>query len=191
MNIRIIIAAIFISFLVVSCKSTKQAQALRDCNYSFASISDLTVGNVVIQGKQSFRDLSLQETTGISQLLMARKLPISLTAHIAIQNPNNKTAAIDALEWILEVRNKEVAKGSIQQRIEVKSGQTIQIPIPVSTDVGSILKAFSMKEITEVMFNLSDASGIPVEAKLKIKPSIRVGKKQIQAPSYFVIDVLK
>lgn len=191
MNIRFLIISICISLLFTTCRSAKQAQTLRDCNYSFASVSNLKVGDIQIQGKQSFRDLSLQETTGISQLLMARKLPISLTANIAIQNPNSKIAAIDALDWILEIRSKEVAKGTVTKRIEVKPGQTIQVPIDVATDLGSILKAFTMKEITEVMFNLSDAQGIPIEAKLKIKPSISVGRKQIKAPSYFVIDVLK
>lgn len=191
MNVRILLIGFIASVVFTTCNTTKQAQAFRDCNYSFASVSNLKVGDVNIQGKQSFRELSMQETTGISQLLMARKLPISLTATIAIQNPNSKTAAIDALDWILEVRNKEVAKGTVTKRIEVKPNQTIQVPIDVATDVGNILKAFSMKEITDVMFNISDAKGIPVEAKLKIKPSLKVGKKQIKAPAYFVIDVLK
>jgi LEA14-like dessication related protein len=190
-HIRTVVIVCCFSMLFSACKSTKQAQALRDCNYSFASISNLKVGDVYIQGKQSFRDLSLQETMGLSQLLMARKLPVSLTAHIAIQNPNSKTAAIDALEWILEVRSKEVAKGEVTKRVEVKPGQTIQVPIDVATDLGNIFKAFTMKEITDVMFNISNADGIPIEAKLKIKPSITVGRKQIKAPSYFVIDVMK
>lgn len=185
---RLFVFIISIVF-VVSCSSVKQANNFKDCTYSFASIEDLKVGNIDIQGKKSFRDLNMSETTGISQLLMAKKLPISLTANISITNPNSKTASIDVLEWILLIKDKEIAKGIINNKIEVKPNQTINIPIPISTDIGTVLKAFSLSEITHIMFNISDISGIPVEAKLKVKPAIRVGKKEIKSPSFFIINV--
>jgi len=180
---------VILLFATLSCRSAKEAKALKDCSYSFSSISDLKVGTISMQGKQSFKDLGSAETIGISQLLMTKQLPISLTANIAITNPNKKTAGIESLEWILIVHEKEVATGNITEKIEIKPNEKIILPIPIQTDLSTILKSFSLKEISQLMFNLSDVKGIPLDAKIKIKPSISIGKKQIKTPAYFTIPV--
>lgn len=188
---KILLLSVISVMLFSQCRSVKQAKNLTDCNYAFVSITNFKVGETAMGGKQSFRDFNAQETSQISQLLMARKMPITLTANISIHNPNNKTAALDALDWIFEVKDKEVAKGAIKERIEVQAGQSVMVPISVNTDIGNVLKAFTIKEITELMFSITDKKGIPIEGKLKIKPSVKIGKKYIKAPNYFSVKVGK
>jgi len=180
---------LFILTLSFSCRSVKEGKTLVDCNYSFTSISDLTINGVNIDGKSSFRDIGMSETVKLSQALMAKKMPITLTANIAVQNPNSKVAALNTLDWILEIRGKDVAKGTTNERFEVDPNKTEELSILVNTDLGDVMKAFSLKEMKDILFNISNTKGLPVEAKLKIRPSFKVGKKEIKSPTYFTVDI--
>ncbi|MFW5851615.1 MAG: hypothetical protein ACOCWB_05280 [Bacteroidota bacterium] len=173
-----------------SCRSIKETQTLKNCSYSFLSISNVRVNNVSIDNKQSLRDLQTTETLKISQAIMARKIPVDLTAHISVHNPNLRTATLHKINWKLLLKDKEVADGVVIESYSIKPNETIEIPIAISSDIGSVLKIFSVKELMNMLFNLSSAS-IPEEAQLKIKPSIAIGRKTIQSPAYFTVNISK
>lgn len=174
-----------------TCRSVKETKALQDCTFTLSSISDVTVNGVSLQGKQSMRDLQLQESSRISQAIMARKIPIHLTAHIQVYNPNNQKAAINKLDWKLLLRNANVAQGSLNERYEILPKQTVTIPIDISTDIGSVMSAFSVKELTTMMFNMSSVQALSKEIELQVRPSLRVGRMNVKSPAYVTVDVLK
>ncbi|MFO7869789.1 MAG: hypothetical protein R6U95_10880 [Bacteroidales bacterium] len=171
-----------------SCRSIKETKALQDCNFSIASISNVTINGVSIDGKNSFRDLQTQESVSISRAIMSRKIPVDLTTHISVHNPNSQTASLHKLDWMLLLKKESVATGKITESYSIKANETISIPIHISTDIGSVLKTFSVKELKNMMFNLSSTS-IPEEAELKIKPSIRVGSMNIQSPGFITVPM--
>jgi len=120
---------------------------------------------------------------------MARKIPISLTAHVRIHNPNQKKAALNSLDWKLLLREHEVADGTISERYEINPNETIEVPIEIISDIGSVMKAFSVKELAGMMFSMSSIQKISKDIQLKIKPSIRVGKISVKSPAFFTVTV--
>ena len=173
----------------ISCKSAKHTKNLKDCSYNIVGISQLSAGSVEIDGKTSFKDFNANDVAGLSKLLMTKQLPISFTAQIAINNPNNQTAALQSLDWILLIKNQEVARGFLPNTIQINPYEKTIVEIPVNTDLSKLLSTFSMQELSAMLFNFSSKQAFKDDVKLKIKPAIQIGKKYIKTPNYFTIDI--
>lgn len=188
-NLFLPIVAILLCFTSISCKSLRHAKNLKDCSYSVVSISSISAGNIEIEGKNSFKDFNKNDMAGLSKLLMAKQLPISFTANVMVSNPNNQIAALHSLDWILFVKDQEVARGFIPHTITIQPHERITVELPVNTDLSKLLSTFSMQELSAMIFNFSSKKAFKDDVKLKIKPAIQVGKKHIKAPNYFSIDI--
>ena len=145
------------------------------------------VDNVSMDGKRSLKDLSPTDFTTISRGLMG-EMPITFTANVKINNPNNQKAELSALEWILLIKDVEVANGVIDKKIKIAPNQSITVPIDVETNT-RILKKFSLTEIKNIIFNISNSKGLPQNSTLKVKPAFKIGNTMIKAPMYYTIDV--
>ncbi len=177
---------IITSLFLISC-SLKQAKNIQDCKFSFQSISELKANDVSLDGRQSLKDLSPVEVAMISKGLMT-DMPITFTAHVKIDNPNNQSAELSALEWILLIRDVEVATGVVDEKVKIDAYKNIVLPLEVETNT-NVLKQFSLSEIKQIIFNIANSKGLPQNSTLKVKPAFVVGKTMIKAPAYFTIDL--
>lgn len=175
-----------VSLLLSSCNYSS-VKNIKDCSFALHSISGLMFDNVSMDGKRTLKDLSPADFTTISRGLMT-ETPISFTAHVSISNPNNQKAELSALEWILLIKDIEVANGVVNKKIKIGPNQQITVPINVETNTG-ILKKFSLTEIKNIIFSISNSKGLPQNSTLKIKPALKIGNKLLKAPTYFNIDV--
>ncbi|HPY82460.1 MAG TPA: hypothetical protein PLU45_03805, partial [Bacteroidales bacterium] len=75
------------------------------------------------------------------------------------------------------------------ERYEISPNETVEIPINIVTDIGSILKVFSVKELTSMVFSMSSIQTLSKDVQLKIKPSIRVGRMSIKSPAFFSVNI--
>lgn len=180
----LLIAITCLSF--ISC-NFNQAKNIKDCTFSLNSISEIWVNNISFDGKQSLMDFSPAEVASISKGLMT-DMPIIFTANVKIDNPNKQKAELSALEWVLLIKDVEVANGIVDEKVKIGANQSVTIPLDVQTNT-SILKKFSMNEIKSIIFNISSSKGFPQNTTLKVKPAIKIGSKLIKAPNYFSIDV--
>ncbi|MCQ2958805.1 MAG: LEA type 2 family protein [Bacteroidales bacterium] len=183
-RIIILLAASCLSFM--SC-NINHAKNIKDCSFRLNSISELWVNNISFDGKKSLMDFTPNEVASISKGLMT-DMPIIFTANITIDNPNNQKAELSALEWILLIKDVEVANGTINEKIKIGANQSISLPIDVETNT-SVLKKFSLAEIKSIIFNISSSKGLPQNSTLKVKPAIKFGSTLIKSPNYFTINV--
>ncbi|MDR2962659.1 MAG: LEA type 2 family protein [Bacteroidales bacterium] len=184
-----ILLPLFCIILCFGCKSVRQARNLKDCSYNIVGISDIQAGSVELDGKTSYKDFSVNDVAGLSHLLMKKQLPISFTAHIAIHNPNAETAALQSLDWILVMRDKEIARGFLPHTVHIQAKEKVVLELPVQTDLSALLSTFSMQELSAMIFNFSSKKVFKDDVKLKIRPAVQVGKKYIKTPNYFTIDI--
>ena len=185
MAMRKILLGFAVCIFCISC-NFNNAKNIKDCKFTFKSISELMVDNVSMDGKRSLKDLSPADFTTISRGLM-NEMPISFTAHVNIDNPNNQKAELSALEWILLIKDVEVANGVLDEKVKIAPNESVTIPIEVETNT-RILKNFSLTEVKNIIFAISSSKGLPPNSTLKVKPAIVVGKKMIKAPTYITID---
>ncbi len=172
--------------MFVSC-NLNNARNIKDCKFTFNSISNVTINDISLDGKSSFLDFSPNEVVKLSQSLTTGT-PITFTTLVNIDNPNDKNVEISALEWILLIKDVEVANGILDQKVKIKAKQNMSIPLNVKTNT-AIFSNFSFNEVKSIIFKMSKTNHLPQNSVLKIKPAIKIGSKMIYAPNYFTIDL--
>ncbi len=171
--------------LLSSCGIISNLSALSECEYRFHSASSPVVAGVNMSRINSYSDLSFAEGTVIVASILGGTLPLELTANVEVRNPGSVKANVNYMDWIAYIDDIEVARGTIEGFYEIQpnGGSTI-IPVQVNADLFDYLTGDNPKTMLNFAMNLADAGGEPVRIGLKIKPSVRIGKKNIKTPGY-------
>jgi len=174
-------------FLIFSCRTIREVKNFAQCEFSTTTIDNMRLANINVQDVSEISDINPLDVAGILKSVSQKTLPLSFVVNISISNPNEKLAALNYLEWIAEIDNVEIAKGVVKQRYEIPSGESITMPLNVGSD---LYKIFSQKEGRELIgksLGIKDDQNKPKNLKLKVKPSISVGKGYVKYPGYITV----
>lgn len=188
-KIRNLVYLLIISSLFVSCRSLLQANRLADCQYEFDSFSNVLVAGTSLDGVTKLSDLSFFDAGKITAGFLKGDLPMSLTANVAVINPNKRTAAVNSVEWIVLIDDKEIATGELTERFEVApNGGKALMPLKMNIDLAEALKSKDKGNLMNFAFNLTGKGGIlPSEVTIKVKPALKIGNKQVKIPGYITV----
>jgi len=175
-------------FILFNCRTIREVKNLAQCEFSTTTIENLKLANVNVQDASEIAEIGPLEIANILRSVSQKTLPLSFTINININNPNEKLAALNYLEWIAEIDKVEIAKGLVNQRYEIPAGQSIVMPLQVSSD---LYKIFSQKEGRDLIgkaLGIKDDDNRPKNLTLRVKPSISVGKGYIKYPGYIAVS---
>ncbi|MFN3316368.1 MAG: hypothetical protein ACK40K_06125, partial [Raineya sp.] len=178
---------LFFIVLLFSCRTIREVKNLAQCEFSTTTIENLRLANVSVQDASEISEISPLEIAGILRSVSQKTLPLSFVVNININNPNEKLAALNYLEWIAEIDTVEIAKGVVNQRYEIPAGQSIVMPLQIGSD---LYKIFSQKEGRDLIgkaLGIKDDENRPKNLTLRVKPSISVGKGYIKYPGFITI----
>ncbi|MCS6795271.1 MAG: hypothetical protein NZ516_04860, partial [Raineya sp.] len=150
-------------------------------------IDNLRLAGINLQEKTDISEVGALDIAALLKSFTQKSLPLTFTFNININNPNDKLAALNYLEWIAEIDKVEIAKGVVNQRYEIPAGENIMMPLQISSD---LYKIFSQKEGRELIgkaLGIKDENNQPRNLTLRVKPSISVGKGYIKYPGYIVV----
>jgi len=182
-------AFILLTLFLNACGIISNLNTLSDCEYRFHSAEDPVVAGIDMSRVSSFSDLSFAQAATILSSILGGSLPLHMTANVEVKNPGATKANVNQLDWIAYIDDIEVARGIIEGHFEIApNGGTTIIPVDVDADLYDYLTGDNPKTMLNFALNLADAGGEPVRIGLKIKPSLRIGKKSIKAPGYFKIS---
>lgn len=192
-NIKLIIVfSIVLSFpLINNCgllRQIKEMNAFTQCEFKFKNIGNATLAGVNIQNIKSYSSLKLSDIGKLTYAFTKNNLPLSFTLNLIVKNPNQTSAAMNNLAWILFIDDIEVASGTSNMRIEIppNNGQAIY-PIDITSDLKQVLSSKSLKAVVNFGLNLVDKGGKTTRVLIKIKPSIMIGNKTITYPGYISV----
>ena len=171
-----------------SCSFLKEISTLGKCEFRMGTLEQPAIAGIDVSRIKNFSDLTLVDVGIVSASFMRGELPLSFTLNIEVRNPNPATAALNRLEYMAYIDDVEVARGSLDQRVEIAAnGGITNIPLHLSTDLVRILNKDSRATLFNFGLNLADASNRPTRVTLKVKPTIMVGMMEIAYPGYFNI----
>lgn len=177
----------FLLLLTFSCRTFRELKNLAQCDFTSAGIDNLRLAGINLQEKTDISEVSVLDVASLLKSFSQKSLPLNFTFNININNPNDKLAALNYLEWIAEIDKVEIAKGVVNQRYEIPAGENIVMPLQISSD---LYKIFSQKEGRELIgkaIGIKDENNQPKNLTLRVKPSISVGKGYIKYPGYIVV----
>jgi hypothetical protein len=186
-------AIVFLTQCSVS-RQIKEARTFGDCKYAITSIDSVYLAGTDIRefrNVKSIKDLDPTKYPQLGLAILRKKVPLDLRVNLDINNPTNRVAAINQLEYIVLLSNNEIFKGILNRRIEVYPGTgSTKVPVQLSTNAYDLLTNDQTRESFIAMVQSLTGKGDTKPAKMtvKIKPTLAVGDKQVNYPGYITFE---
>ncbi|RAJ95645.1 hypothetical protein LX87_03393 [Larkinella arboricola] len=172
-------------------RQLSQAKALGDCKFNIASADSVYLSGIDIRKLRNMEDLNPMRYPQIAAGLLSKSIPLSARLNIDITNPTNKVAAINQLEYKIQLADQELFNGFINQRIEVApGGGSTRVPIKLNANAYQLLTDDKTRSaFTDLVRNMSGTNNTkPSVLTIKIKPTLALGNKKIDYPGYITIN---
>jgi LEA14-like dessication related protein len=172
--------------LFSSCKSISQGKNFAKCQFRMTTMDNINlVGVSISSNMQSLEDINFLDAAKImATFASGAEMPLTFIQNIEVQNPNPATAALNRLDWILYVDDKEITQGYHDQRIEVQSNQTVNMPLNFRIDLRKVINSGAADAFINLVMNLAKQSKRPSRIKIKVKPSFNIFGATVAYPGY-------
>jgi len=156
--------------IMPSC-SISQAIKLKDCEYTYSHISDVTFMDMTSKERKSIAGVTM-----MTRALLGKtdKVTMGCTIHIRVHNPNNQTASVDRLFYTVALDSIQIAEGNNIDPFVVAGQSTAIMPIRLSVDVKELMKEHSKGTMVNILKNFLNMSDTPTLVTLTLKPLIHV-----------------
>lgn len=175
-------------------KQIKEAKTFGDCRYAITSVDSIYLAGINVQEFKNIKNVKDLDPLKYPQLglaLLRKKVPLDLRVNLDINNPTNRLAAINQMEYIVLLSKSEVFRGILNRRIEVYPGTgSTKVPVELSTNAYDLITNDQTRESFIAMIqSLSGKSDSkPAILTVKIKPTLAVGDKQVNYPGYITFE---
>lgn len=170
--------------VVVSACSLMQAIALKDCRYTYAKMTDVS-----FLGMTSADMLTLTGPARLAVGLLGKSdAPLDFTIHLNVYNPNQTTAAMEALYYRVLLDSVQVTEGSMKESFMVVGGATEDLPIKLSVDMKALLRSDNRPVITRAIKNIIGLNADPTNVTVLLKPTVRMGSSLVTSPVFIPVN---
>ncbi|MDR1504311.1 MAG: hypothetical protein LBT43_17825 [Prevotella sp.] len=184
-----ILALLLVVTTLVGCDSVQQGLRstynLINCEYSYKSITGLT-----ISGMNLSNGLSVTSIPKVTSILSgtATSIPLNFTLNVNVKNPNESAALLHGLQYIVSVDDIEFTTGSINQTLNIASGQTQTLPLTIGVDLATLMKNNSKDAVTEIAKNFLGIGSKKSNVSLQLKPTFMIGNTPVASPMYIPVN---
>ncbi len=188
---RYLILVLILPLWIAGCSVKQQideAKTFAKCDFRFNEVRDLRLDDIDIQEVKKISDLSFKKAVRLATALTGKTIPLTLTLMIEGYNPNQEKAAMNRMEWICLIDDMEIATGAVEERIEIKPGETVDVPIAVTGNLKEIFSQKGKDTFLNKVFGLIGKDHEPILLKLKIKPTIMIGSWAMEYPGYITVE---
>jgi hypothetical protein len=179
--------------LIQSCginKQTRQIKALEECDYEIIAADSIFIAGTDVSQMVQDRTIDISRIPGLALGLFRKNIPLEAKLRLQIRNPTAEVAAINQFEYILLIKNEEIANGSVNEKVSVAPGGSEDVFVKLNSNVYRFFSnGRTLQEIAD--FIQGSAIGAPEKTglvTLKIRPTIQVGNKLVKYPGYITID---
>lgn len=179
---------LFFTIFLSSCSALKnmaaQTIAMKDCKYTYHSISDIVIADInATEGISAFtlpKIINLISNASTS-------LPVNMTLHLNVENPNSTQAGFERMAYQLDVDSIQLTEGEISKAFSVAPNATNILPINISVDLRKLITQENSEAVLTLAKNLLGVGSTPSNLTLRVKPTIKVLNRDVTAPRYIPI----
>ena len=176
-------AAVAVVALAAACNVTKDlenAYNLKDCKYTYRSISDVRVNNEslnLVSGAKLLAQLSSGKSIS--------SMPLQFTLNLNVENPHASAAAFQAMEYKVAIDSIEFTEGRVNEPFSVNAGETKTL----SVGIGRFFSGASRNAMMRIVQNLigwesKEQSTVTVQ----LLPTFNVGGVPVTSPVYIPVS---
>ncbi len=183
-HLSLIIALSLLLFTGCATNYKAQLAALGQFNYDVASVDQVRIAGRDLNSFDVSNGVPLASLPGIAFALLRQDLPLQGRVNLQISNPTKTLANINEFKYIIELGGKPLFEGSVDENIRLNTGQSMVLPLTFSANIFGVAKEQGFDKVLNDIFTKKSNGFIA----LKIKPSIKVGNKNIFYPGYITVD---
>lgn len=163
------------------------AYTLSQCKYSYKSLNNIQLAGLHLSDAGS---LSISNLASIATILAGGKqqtIPLSMTLALNVKNPNNAIAALNGLEYAIEVENMEFTTGKLNVPLNINPGETKILSLNIGMDLKSLMNRYSQERVAGEMSSFLGISGNPTNITVKLWPTLMIGNTPFKSPTYIPV----
>jgi len=179
---------LFFTIFLSSCSALKnmaaQTIAMKDCKYTYHSISDIAIAD--INAAKGISAFTLPKVINFISNA-SDSIPMNLILNLNVENPNSTQAGFERMAYQLDVDSIRLTEGEISQAFSVAPNATNILPINVSVDLRKLIAQENSEVILALAKNLLGIGSTPSNLTLRVKPTIKVLNRDVTVPKYIPI----
>jgi hypothetical protein len=191
MKRKILAAIILVTTLFFSsCDVLRQVEemtALSSCKFRIHTVTDINLAGVNVSNIQSFSDIRPLDVLQLTNAVLNNQLPLNFNLNLQVNNPNNQTASMNKLDWILFIDDLQMLNGSIQERFTTEPNSTATLPVNIAFNLAEVLQGKQGEKIIDFALGLADGSGKTSRVMVKLKPYIMVSGRNLDYPGWIEV----
>ncbi len=168
-----------------ACRTLKELRAFTKCEFRIDQIQQLNLGGVNLLNINDFSDLNVSDVAKVGLAFKNGSLPLNITFNIEIKNPNEQTAALEKLDWIIEVDENDYVNGTSNERTEIApNGGVNDLNLSTALDVRKALQGESVQSLVNLVAGIKGNNQEDARLRLKIKPRFKFLGTTVGYPGY-------
>ena len=157
------------------------AYNMTQCEYTYNSISNLSVSGVNLGSSGSLTATNILKLTNILTG-NASSIPLNFTVNMNVKNPNQSSALLSGLQYNLKIDGINFTNGTLNQSINIPSGTTQTLPLTIGVDVATLMKNNTGNSVLNIVKNFIGIGSEKSNVTLELKPAFNVGGQTIMSP---------
>lgn len=190
-KIKYLIVIVLVALGLSSCVILQQMAQMANfanCDFKFASVSDVQMLGIKINKDMTRSDLTIGQVLMLTNSLLNKTLPVSFNVNLDVTNPNNSPASMVKMDYIVSLNERQVISTTSNNGINVPANGNDIVSIPISVDLFQVFTGETADAIANLAFKLAGASSNPVNVEVKVKPYITVNGQQLAYPDYLTMN---
>lgn len=186
MLVCLIVVTSFVSCDVI--EQLSQLSQLASCTFDLTGVNNVKVSGIALGSNMTKSNLATGQLFQLTQSILQKTLPVTFNVNVKVNNPNNKTAAMNKIDYVLLIDNKEMLSGALNKKTTINAGSSSTVSVPVTIDLFKVLSGESADAILNLAFKLTGDNNNPSKITMKVKPYIEVGTQTLSYPNYIDIS---
>ena len=176
--------------LLSSCDILRQVgemQMLSKCEFRINTVTDIRLAGVNVSNIQHISDVRPLDVLMLTNGVLSNNLPLNFNVNLQVKNPNDQTASLNRLDWIIFIDDLQMIEGAINERFMVGPDETSTLPVQIGFNLAEALSDERADKIIDFALGLAEGSGKTTRVMVKLRPSVMVGQRSIAYPGWIEV----
>ncbi|MDR1553868.1 MAG: LEA type 2 family protein [Prevotellaceae bacterium] len=178
-KIKLLLGFILFATLV-SCSALQSALQIVNCKYNIEGVSHPTIAGVSLNNIKNINQINAMDLIKLTAAFATKNFPLSVTVNVRATNPGNIAATFQRLDWAIDLEQKEILNGAINQTINVPAngGSTI-IPVSVGIDLFQMFSKETKDNLLNLAMSIVNIGDSSSKIGIRIKPTFLIGGQEV------------
>ncbi len=168
-------------------RQVQEMQMLARCEFRIHTVTDINLAGVNVSNIQSLSDVSVLDALLLTNAFLSNQLPLNFNLNLQVKNPNEQSASLNQIEWVLFIDDLQMLEGTINERFMVGPAETSTLPVQIGFNLAEVLSGERRDKVLDFGLGLADGTGSTTRVMVKLKPSVMVGQRSVMYPGWIEV----